>query len=437
MLSIGWVRCWGGEGQKQTRECFWCENVFIGSETMTRRLALIGAFPLRSSPRGGVESANRSLVELLLKHNPELEVKVLTSGQGNEVLEHGRLRVYGDLPGDYRFARLRGYPLERPVIEAFIAHLEPGTVVHATGPLAAMAFAAAKRRELPTVFTVHGILENDIRFERHLKLFILWLMRWRLRAMTRAAALSASRVIAISSFGADYLRQLGRQGAIPVIPNPLDQRFKGLNHTLRPEGKTVVFVGNVQPLKGLHVLLDALALVKQQLPTVSLCVAGPILDERYAKELKDQARQSGLTACVQWLGPLDKPTLITQLLQSDVLALPSMTENLPQALQEAGYIGLPFVASDVGGVKDFVPDGLQNTVLVEPNDASGLARKLRALLENPVRRAEVASLVQTHIRERFCNDRIAAQILALYDDVTNDIERPSRPITAQTAKDAR
>jgi glycosyltransferase involved in cell wall biosynthesis len=404
---------------------------------MTRRLALIGAFPLRSSPRGGVESANRSLVELLLKHNPELEVKVLTSGQGNEVLEHGRLRVYGDLPGDYRFARLRGYPLERPVIEAFIAHLEPDTVVHATGPLAAMALQAARRRKLPTVFTVHGILENDIRFERQLKPFIAQLLTWRFKAMTRHAVHAASRVIAISSFGADYLRHLGCQGPIPVIPNPLDHRFAGLNHTLHPEGKTIVFVGNIQPLKGLHVLLDALALVKQQLPTVSLRVAGPILDEGYASQLKDQASQSGLTACVQWLGPLDKPALITQLLQSDVLALPSMTENLPQALQEAGYIGLPFVASDVGGVKDFVPDGLQNTMLVEPNDAVGLAKKLHALLENPAGRAEVASQVQTHIREQFSNDRIAAQILALYDDATNDIERPSRPITAQTAKDAR
>jgi glycosyltransferase involved in cell wall biosynthesis len=404
---------------------------------MIRKLALIGAFPLRSSPRGGVESANRALVELLLKHNPELEVEVLTSGQGNEVLEQGRLRVYGDLPRDYRFARLRGYPLERLVIKTFIARLEPDTLVHATGPLAAMTFVAARRRGLPTVFTVHGILENDIRFERHLGRWMQQLLIWRLKPMIRAAALSASRVIAISSFGANYLRQLGRQDSIPVIPNPLDQRFEQINHSLHPDGKTIVFVGNVQPLKGLHVLLEALRSIKQQIPTVSLRVAGSVLDEVYASTLKDQARQLGLTDCIQWLGPLDKPALITQLLQSDVLALPSMTENLPQALQEAGYIGLPFVASEVGGVRDFVPDGLQNTVLVEPNDASGLAKKLHALLEHPVRRAEVASLVQTHIRERFSNDRIATQILALYDDATNDIQRPSRPITAQTARDAR
>ena len=404
---------------------------------MIRKLALIGAFPLRSSPRGGVESANRALVELLLKHNPLLEIEVLTNGGGSEVLEDGRLRVNGSLPRDYRFARLRGYPLERSVIEDFVAQLEADTVVHATGPLAAMTFAAARRRELPTVFTLHGILENDIRFERHLKPFILWLLQWRLRAMTRNAALSASRVIAISSFSANYLRQLGRQGAIPVIPNPLDHRFEGRCHTLRPEGKTIVFVGNVQPLKGLHVLLEALTLVKQQVPTVSLCVAGPVVDEGYASHLKDQARQSGLTDCVQWLGPLDKPSLIRQLLQSDVLALPSMTENLPQALQEAGSIGLPFVASNVGGIKDFVPDGLQDTVLVEPNDASGLASKLLALLENPLRRADVAAQLQTHIRERFSNDHIAAQTLALYDDATNDMQRPSRPIAVQPVKDAR
>ncbi len=402
------------------------------------RLALIGAFPVQRPPRGGVENANRALIELLLEREPKLVVDVLTVGNGElEQLEAGRLRVHAKLPQDYRLARLRGFPREKSIITDFVTALEPGTVVHATGPLAMHAMTAARERGLPCVFTVHGILENDVKFERHLSPWMRTLLAWRMKPMTQAAALKATRVLAISSFSATYLRGLGRGDEIPVIPNPLDQRFEGVEHVPHAHGTRLLFVGNIQPLKGLHTLLEALGQVKARVPTVTLRVAGPVLDEVYAASLRDQAKTLGLEGAVIWLGSLDKPTILQEMLDTDALVLPSQTENLPQTLQEAGSIGLPFVVSNVGGVKDFVPAGLENAVLVAPNDAASLAVRIIKLLEDDAFKTRVASELKAHVRTHFSNERIATQTLALYETILLETRTPSGTASTRATGSAR
>jgi glycosyltransferase involved in cell wall biosynthesis len=386
-----------------------------------QRLALIGSYPIGRAPRGGVESANRALVELLLDHNPYLEVDVLTVGD-NAFEEHdsGRLRIHGKLPRDYRLARFRGFPHERPVVENFIAQLKPDTIVHSTGPLSAMAMVAARRHGLPCVFTVHGVMEIEVFFDRTLSPLMQRLLAWRLKPLTRVAVRAAHQVTAISSYAASYLQGLGRQGTIPVIPNPLDQLFEGVDHPFHPDSANILFAGNIHPMKGVHVLLEALGQIRKRVPEVHLRIAGPVLNETYANELKEQIRRLGLEACVTWVGWLDhKSKLVEEMLHADVFVLPSYAENLPQALQEAGSLGLPFVASEVGGVQDFVPRGLEQVLLTEPGNVDQLASRLGNLLENTDHRASISNQLRAHVRHHFSNDHIASEMLNLYAQVLN------------------
>jgi glycosyltransferase involved in cell wall biosynthesis len=210
-----------------------------------------------------------------------------------------------------------------------------------------------------------------------------------------------------------------------------------VNHAPHPNGARLLFVGNVQPLKGLHTLLEALPKVKARIPSVSLHVAGPVLDEVYADTLREQVWALGLEDAVFWMGSLDKPTILQEMLEADALVLPSQTENLSQALQEAGSIGLPFIASNVGGIKDLVPHGLEGAVLVEPHDAAGFASRIVALLQDDAHEAEVASGLRAHMRANFSNERVAAQTLALYETVALETGAPSRTASARAAENAR
>ncbi len=125
------------------------------------------------------------------------------------------------------------------------------------------------------------------------------------------------------------------------------------------------------PLKGLHLLLEAMALVKKNYPDVQLYTTGtaplsglqsakdkllsPILQE-YPAYLARLTKKLGLEKQVHYLGTLNAEEMRTQYLQANVYVLASSMENSPNSLAEAMMLGVPCVASNVGGV----PDLMQN-----------------------------------------------------------------------------
>ena len=258
------------------------------------RLALIGPYPHGRDPVGGVESVNRALVELLLETHPTLEITVLTSGPVERSAAYeGRATIAGELPGDYPRARLRGFPREREVIDEFVATLEPGTIVQSTGTVALHAVRSARRRGLPSVVTIHGVLERDILFETHLgdaqRRLLIRLARARFGAAVRAADL----VVAISTYSSGYARDVGRRGPVEIVPNPLDRAFEGLVHSHRPDGHRLLLAASLQPRKGLHTLVEAMHLASRHMPTLTLGIAGPVVDPAYAATTSPTSAPTG------------------------------------------------------------------------------------------------------------------------------------------------
>jgi glycosyltransferase involved in cell wall biosynthesis len=383
---------------------------------MTVHLTLIGPYPVARPPSGGVESVNRALVELLLERVPTSRIHVLTVGAGElETLHDGRLKISALLPENYSMARLRGFPREREVIDAFMATLPKDTIVHSTGPIALHVVNAAKRHHLPVALTIHGVLERDVLFEKQMNALQRKIAAVQLRSSFGGALRAADFVIAISSYSAGYAHSVGRTGGTLVIPNPLDRRFEGPEYSVHPNGQTVLFAANLQPRKGVHHLLEAFALAAETRPGMALRIAGPAVDQAYAAQLEARVAQLGLQANVTFLGPQPKERVLEEMMAADVLVLPSGEENLPQVLQEAGAIGLPFIATDVGGVKDLVPPGHERSMLVGHGDEITLSYQIGELIDEPERRAEISKALRAHIAANFSNDVVMTRTLEVYE----------------------
>jgi glycosyltransferase involved in cell wall biosynthesis len=385
-------------------------------EPMSLHLTLIGPYPVGRPPAGGVESVNRALVELLLERVPGSRIHVLTVGKGEqEKLHNGRLHVSALMPENYSMARLRGFPKEREVIDTFMGTLPKNTIVHSTGPISLHVVNAAKRHNLPVALTIHGVLERDVLFEKQMNPLQRKIAALQLRSSFGAALRTADYVIAISSYSAEYAHDVGRTGGTVVIPNPLDKRFEGPIHKLHPDAQTVLFVGNLQPRKGVHNLLEAFARAAETRPGMKLRIAGPAVDPAYAEQLKVRVAQHGLESRVSFLGPQPKERVLEEMLAADLLVLPSGEENLPQVLQEAGAIGLPFIATNVGGVKDLVPPEHERAMLVGHGDEVTLSYQIGELLDEPDRRSEISQALRAHIGQGFSNDSVMARTLEVYE----------------------
>ena len=108
--------------------------------------------------------------------------------------------------------------------------------------------------------------------------------------------------------------------------------------------------------KGIHILLDAIAVLNKRYPQIRLCIAGPlksgIREDGYSKWLKKKIKKLGISNNVSWLGSLDAKDLILQMYNANVVVIPSFVESYSVTFDEVLTIGVPTVASFAGAMPE-------------------------------------------------------------------------------------
>jgi glycosyltransferase involved in cell wall biosynthesis len=202
---------------------------------------------------------------------------------------------------------------------------------------------------------------------------------------------------------------------VHVIPNgvPLDpivgRRSSPQSRPPRKPGLLVLgTAARLSPDKRLGDLLDAVRLAAPRLPRFVLRIAGGVERgaEKHARELRQAAR--GLP--VEWCGELaDTREFLAGL---DLFMMISEPSGCPNASLEALAAGVPVVATDVGGAREQIIDGVCGR-LTPRRDNTALADAIVDLAHDTARRAAFAEAGLAHIRERFSMDRMLADYMTL------------------------
>jgi glycosyltransferase involved in cell wall biosynthesis len=268
----------------------------------------------------------------------------------------------------------------------------------------------AHRAGLPVVLKVHG---SDILLLDHFP---------GRRRGTVEALRRADRVVAVSR---DLARRVIDLGA---DPDRVDVVYNGVEETvfhpgprgqardrlgLEPDVPVVLFVGNLAPVKGVDVLIEACARLaaRGERFRCHLIGQGPL-----RPRLEERAGAAGLAGHVRFHGALPHERLADWYRAADVLALPSHSEGVPNVLLEAVACGLPCVASQVGGVPEVA--ALGPVRLVRPGDAAELADALADVLARPIRGS-----APTGLRGQAT---AAEELTALFERVVHGSRRPGR-----------
>jgi len=203
----------------------------------------------------------------------------------------------------------------------------------------------------------------------------------------------------------EYERRVGA-GLAPtaVITNGL-QPSDFVSVVPRADAADFLFVGELRKLKGVDVLLRALADVARRRPVTALIVgAGPDREafERLAAEL-------GLSAAVTFPGPL--PAL-EAFARARVLVVPSRAESLPFIVLEAAAAEVPLIATNAGGIPEIVANC--DMALLPPGDADALARAMQSFLDDPEAAKAGAKRLRQSVQQRFAIGATTAAVLAFY-----------------------
>lgn len=190
------------------------------------------------------------------------------------------------------------------------------------------------------------------------------------------------RVIAVSSALKDEITALGVPSEqIRLVVNGVNTEiFKPVNRDdarrevgIEGEGRWIVFIGNLTPVKGVTHLITAL---RDLPPDVNLAICG---DGELNHTLREQALSLHLQDRVHFIGRVAHTRIPLWMNAADVFCLPSLHEGCPNVVLEALACGTPVVASRVGGVPDLVTDPALG-VLVPPADSPALAAGLQEVL---------------------------------------------------------
>jgi D-inositol-3-phosphate glycosyltransferase len=187
-----------------------------------------------------------------------------------------------------------------------------------------------------------------------------------------------------------------------------------------PDRPTVLFVGRIQPLKGLDVAIDAFALVRRTVPFARMVIVGGPSGEEgpvEAERLRERVASLGIDEVVDWWEPLPHHDLPTVYRAADVLLFPSRSETFGLVAAEAQACGIPVVASGAGGLAYAVEDG-ESGYLVDRWDPEQYAEHVIEILTDD----EVASRLSkgaVEVSERFSWEATAQRLLELYAGITS------------------
>ena len=275
-------------------------------------------------------------------------------------------------------------------------------LLHVHEPLSPSAglLAVIQSGPVPVVGTFHANLDRSLALEAAAPLLRRVYDRLRCR-------------IAVSASARDtWQRRFG--GTMAVVPNGVAPEFFTSPRPLegwKGDGPTILFVGRLEPRKGLEYLVRAFLRLKPAFPRLRLLVAGR----------DDRGQQGKVVAMVPprlrpdlvFVGSVPQADLPSCYASADVFCAPSLGgESFGIVLAEAMAVGLPVVCSDIGGYRDVVHDGTDG-LLVPPRDPQALADALAGLLDNPARLAAMGAAAAAAAR-RYAWEVVAAQVTEVY-----------------------
>ena len=338
--------------------------------------------------------------------------------------ENGSVRTYVlALPRPKRGRSVGSYL--RDVVEtvrsarqlASIIRRERVSLVHVNEILDVYGGIAAKIARVPCVWHVRADISS-------------WPLPLKM-ALPRIVAWLSSEIIAVSASVEEEVFRL--QGVetpkVSVIhdpgPDPSAFRPDLSGAVVRRElgvgdrAELVVLVAKMVEPKGHEVLIRAVPTVLASFPEAHFVIVGGDLDglhhQRYAAHLRRLPVELGIGSAVTFTGFRDDVPQI--MAAADVVAHCSThPDPFPGVVLQGMALGKAVVASDIGGPREQIEDGLSG-ILVAPGDPVVLARAITDLLGDPARRASLGSAAATSVRDRFTSDGFYRRLALAYDDL--------------------
>lgn len=229
-----------------------------------------------------------------------------------------------------------------------------------------------------------------------------------LNILAKFSLKNAHKIRAISAFTKQKAQKIAPHKPYFVFPTFTDIDCF-LQETNTRFDHFILFVGNLQKIKGINHLIDAFSKISKEFPDFRLVLVG---EGKEMTNLKRQAANLRIENKVEFKGELPQDATKNIMKNCYCLVLPSLTEGLGRVLMEAMALQKPVIGSNLGGIPDLIKDG-HNGFLTKPADSDDLSKKLRILLANRNLASKMGQRGRRIVETRFSNQKYLENYLKM------------------------
>lgn len=240
----------------------------------------------------------------------------------------------------------------------------------------------ARTNRIPHIHVEHGTIRPKSRWWAKP---IPWIFD---KTLGRYVIKHATVVAGVSKAAERFVKTIYKRKTITLYNCVDTSLFKKTKARKRWKGQIITFVGRLIEAKGVQDLIKA----TEDIKNVTVLVVG---SGNYEGKLKRMARQK-----VKFLGQKDKEGIKDILSVTDIFVNPSWAEGLPTSVLEAGAMGVPVIATDVGGTREIIDSG-KSGYLVKPRNVSQLKRRIKEILGSPIDAKTMGSVLQQKVKNTF------------------------------------
>lgn len=241
----------------------------------------------------------------------------------------------------------------------------------------------------------------------------------------------SGRIICENDWCEDSVKALNPDIKVYRCPLSINRVFSEKKWNIeQAEPHSIICTASGYPLKGLHMVLRAVALLKNKYPDIKLYVPGPqmvsdsslqglIRKRGYTNYIEKLIDELGVKKNIVWLGMFSQEQLAEQYAKTRVFVLSSAIENHASSLKEAMMVGTPSIATFVGGVPEYVRHG-KNGFLYRFEEYEIMAGYIKILFEEDELAVKISEAGREDMLKLHSNMNVFATIVEIYKDIVEE-----------------
>jgi glycosyltransferase involved in cell wall biosynthesis len=283
-----------------------------------------------------------------------------------------------------------------------IAEIKPD-VLHVHGTEGAY-FLPTLGTKIPCIISIQGIMNEIVKIEPSITGY--------LQAYYERFALKNGKYFGCrTNFDFDFVKKNNRNAVIIDLPEAMNNVF--FEHQWQPTSEfSLLFVGSIIERKGIEDLIRAIYILKSSFPDIQLKIIGTG-SINYTSHLNQIIDKLNLTANIHFLGNKIPVEIASELSRANLFVLPTLIDNSPNSLVEAMAVGVPSIATNIGGIPSIVTDKY-DAMLFEKKDINGLASMISLLLSDKKLQERLSRNARIKVFERNHPVKVRSKYIDVY-----------------------